>query len=115
MIKNYLTTAKQLQEKSHGGTGNVDLYEIWDGSDFKSDIDFCDRVVIPPGSTIGYHRHGNNEEMYVVLEGEGLMTLDGKEVVVRKGDMILNPPGGEHGLVNNSSSDIDLLVIQVSI
>jgi mannose-6-phosphate isomerase-like protein (cupin superfamily) len=41
--------------------------------------------------------------------------LDGKEVKVSKGDMILNPVEGEHGLVNNSSEDIDLLVIQVSI
>ena len=115
MIKNYLTTKKQVQETSHGGIGNVDLYEIWGGEDFRSDIDFCDRVVIPPGSTIGSHRHGRNEEMYVVLEGEGLMTLDGNEVKVSKGDMILNPVEGEHGLVNNSSRDIDLLVIQVSI
>ena len=115
MIKNYLRSKKQLQERSHGGTGNVELYEIWDASDFKSGVDFCDRVVIPTGSTIGYHRHGNNEEMYVLLEGEGLMTIDGEEVKVSKGDMILNPAGGEHGLVNNSSEDIDLLVIQVGI
>lgn len=72
-------------------------------------------MVIPPGSTIGYHRHGDNEEMYILLEGEGLMTIAGEEVTVGKGDMILNPAGGEHGLVNNSSADIDLLVIQVGI
>ena len=53
--------------------------------------------------------------MYILLEGEGLMTIDGKEAVVRKGDMILNPAGGHHGLVNNSPNDIDLLVIQVGI
>ena len=115
MIKNYLSSKKQLQDKSHGGTGKVDLYEIWSKSDFKSDVDFCDRVVIPPGSTIGYHQHGNNEEMYVVLDGEGLMTRDGEEVIVKKGDMILNPAGGAHGLVNNSNRDIDLLVIQIGI
>ena len=49
------------------------------------------------------------------LEGEGLMTIDGKEVIVRKGDTILNPAGGHHGLVNNSDEDIDPLVIQVGI
>ena len=53
--------------------------------------------------------------MYVVLDGEGVMTLDGQEVKVSKGDMILNPAEGQHGLVNNSSEDLDLLVIQASI
>ena len=49
MIKNYLTTAKRRHESSHGGTAAVDLYEIWGSSDFKSDVDFIDPVVVPPG------------------------------------------------------------------
>ena len=115
MIRNFYTASKQVQEKSHDGSGSVDLYEIWERADFASNVDFCDRVVIPPGSSVGYHQHGNNEEMYILLAGEGLMTIDGKETVVCTGDMILNPPGGRHGLINNSDVNIDLLVIQVSI
>ena len=114
MIKNYLQTTKQIQESSHGGTGPVQLYEIWQNADFKSNIDFVDRVVIPPGSTVGFHQHGNNEEMYIVLEGSGVMMIEEQEVGVRKGDMILNPPGGRHGLINNSDAAIDILVLQVS-
>lgn len=115
MIKNYLTAEKQRQESSHGGTGAVDLYEIWGKSDFQGDVDFIDRVVVPPDSTIGFHKHGKNEEMYIVLEGKGLMKIENEEIPVSKGDMILNPMGGRHGLVNNSSENIDLLVIQISI
>jgi mannose-6-phosphate isomerase-like protein (cupin superfamily) len=115
MIKNYLTADRQLQESSHEGTGSVELYEIWENSDFKSNIDFFDRVVVPPGSTIGFHKHGENEEMYIVLEGKGLMKIEDDEVTVGKGDMILNPAGGRHGLINNSCENIDILVIQMSI
>jgi mannose-6-phosphate isomerase-like protein (cupin superfamily) len=115
MIKNYLTADRQLQKSSHEGTGSVELYEIWENSDFKSNIDFFDRVVVPPGSTIGFHKHGENEEMYIVLEGKGLMKIEDDEVAVGKGDMILNPAGGRHGLINNSCENIDILVIQMSI
>ena len=115
MIKNYLETTKQAMDSSHDGSGPVDLYEIWEKSDFLSNIDFVDRVVIPPRSTVGTHRHGDNEEMYIVLSGTADMTIEGKAVTVRKGDMILNPPNGEHGLQNNSDDDIDLLVIQVAL
>ncbi len=115
MIKNYLSTTKQLQEGSHGGVGNVELYEIWSHADFKSNIDFIDRVVVPPNSTIGHHQHGDNEEMYVILEGEGTMTIEDETVVVRKGDMILNPKRGKHGLKNSSKSNINILVIQIGV
>ena len=115
MIKNFLTTSMQPQESSHGGSGKVDLYEIWGGSDFKSNVDFFDRVVVAPGSTVGFHQHGENEEMYIVLEGHGLMRIEDREVSIKKGDMILNPAGGSHGLINNSPDNIDILVIQVGL
>ena len=62
-----------------------------------------------------FHQHGENEEMYIVLEGNALMKIEDEEVTVSKGDMILNPGGGRHGLVNNSTENIDLLVIQINI
>lgn len=115
MIRNFLEASAQAQDSSHDGSGPVTLYEIWSGKDFASNLDFLDRVVVPPKSTIGTHRHGNNEEMYIVLEGEGTMTIDGKPTRIRRGDMIFNRAFGEHGLINDSNSDIDILVLQVSI
>ena len=115
MIKNFLKAEKQNQENSPGGTGPVELFEIWEKTYFRSDIDFIERVVVPPGSNIGFHRHGDNEEMYAVLAGTGLMKIEDEEVGVEKGDMILNPAGGSQGLINNSTENINLLVIQVNI
>jgi len=115
VIKNFIETQAESCEGSHDGKGPYDLHEIWSSSDFQSKIDFIDRVVIPPNSTVGYHKHTHNEEMYIVLAGSGEMTLNGKKTAIKKGDMILNQPEGEHGLVNHSSGNIDLLVIQVSL
>lgn len=115
MIRNFLDPAAKRRMPSHDGEGLVDLYELWGRTDFKSKVDFMDRVVVPPKSTVGYHKHGENEEMYVVLEGEGTMTIGTEPTRVRKGDMILNPPGGAHGLVNDSDADIDLLIIQIGL
>ncbi len=114
MIKNFLEIKKE-QIVSHEGLGKVDLYEIWNKPDFLNKLDFFDRVVIPPGSSIGYHKHGNNEELYIILKGTGTMTIEQKEVVVKKGDMIRNPPFGEHGLINDRDKDLDLLILQLPI
>ncbi|MCL1126833.1 cupin domain-containing protein [Shewanella surugensis] len=93
----------------------VELYEIWGKADFIRGCDFIDRQVIPSHLTVGYHKHSNNEEMYIILEGTGTMTIDSQEVKVKKGDMIKNPPYGEHGLVNDSNDNIDLLIIQMNL
>jgi len=115
MIRNFYQTEKQIQHSAHEGLGAVELYEIWGKSDFLSNCDFIDRQIIPPNSTVGYHQHGNNEEMYIVLEGSGTITIEGQEFKIKKGDMIKNPPYGKHGLVNDSNSNIELLIIQFSL
>jgi len=71
--------------------------------------------VIPPNATVGYHQHENNEEMYIILEGSGTMTIDNKKFKVKKGDMIKNSPYGEHGIANDSNANIDLLIIQFNL
>jgi mannose-6-phosphate isomerase-like protein (cupin superfamily) len=114
-IKNYLTEKEEIQDGSHGCEGPMSLYEIWGKSDFKSNVDFIDRMLIPPKSTIGYHKHGNNEEMYIILEGQGVMTVNNESTLVRKGDMILNAPHNSHGIQNHSEEDLDVLVIQISV
>ena len=48
MIKNFIDTKAQSREGSHEGEGSYDLHEVWSSSDFQSNIDFIDRVVIPP-------------------------------------------------------------------
>ncbi len=115
MIRNFLETKRQIQHSAHDGKGEVELYEIFGKSDFLGNCDFIDRQVIPPNSTVGYHKHGNNEEIYIILDGTGTMTIDSKVVRVKKGDMIKNLPFGEHGLVNDSNANIELLIIQFSL
>jgi len=63
--------------------------------------------------TVGPHRHGNNEEMYIVLSGGGTMTIEGEVQQIKAGDMILNAAFAEHGLVSDTDAPLDLLVIQV--
>jgi len=45
-----------------------------------------------PGSAIGYHEQ-KEDEIYYVLSGRGLMTIDGKEIEVGTGTAVLTRPG----------------------
>jgi mannose-6-phosphate isomerase-like protein (cupin superfamily) len=70
--------------------------------------------VLPPGTSIGVHRHQDDEEYYYILEGQGIMTLNGQQLPVGPGDITAVFPGGEHGLENAGTSSLRVLVFSVS-
>jgi mannose-6-phosphate isomerase-like protein (cupin superfamily) len=60
---------------------------------------------------VARHKHQVQEQVYHVLEGEGLMEIDGKAHVVRKHDFIYLPPGAEHAITNSGLTDLVFLVV----
>ena len=64
---------------------------------------------LKPGSGIGYHEQ-KEDEIYYVLSGRGVMTLDGKEVPVGPGDAILTRTGSSHGLKQTGTEDLVILI-----
>ena len=62
-----------------------------------------------PGSAIGYHLQ-REDEIYYVLSGRGLMTIDGKEFEVGPGDAVLTRPGSSHGLKQVGKEDLVILI-----
>jgi quercetin dioxygenase-like cupin family protein len=100
---------------AHGGEGTIDFARVFAAGDFSSPIHFVDYAVLPPGSSIGRHTHGANEELYLVLEGSGLMHLDGRDFQVGPGTVILNRAGGTHGLRNDSGAPVRIFVVEVGL
>lgn len=45
------------------------------------------------------HYHKQATELYYVLEGEGVVVLNGEEHTVRKGSLVHIPPGVVHGAI----------------
>jgi len=63
-----------------------------------------------PMAYVALHTHKVQEQVYHVLEGEGMMEMDGKRQVVRKHDVIYIPPGVEHAICNNGLTDLTFIV-----
>ena len=62
-----------------------------------------------PGSAIGYHPQ-EEDEIYYVLSGRGVMTIDGKSFDVDPGTAILTRAGSSHGLKQTGSDDLVILI-----
>jgi mannose-6-phosphate isomerase-like protein (cupin superfamily) len=64
-----------------------------------------------PMAYVALHKHKIQEQVYHVLEGEGVMEIDGKNHVVRKHDVIFLPPTIEHSIANTGLVDLVFLVV----
>lgn len=64
-----------------------------------------------PMGYVKRHTHSVQEQVYHILEGEGLMEIDGKRRVVRRHDVIFIPPGVEHGIANAGLTDLTFIVV----
>ncbi len=70
-------------------------------------------ILAPGKRSCPYHFHHAQEEMFVVLEGEGTLRVAGEMVPVRAGDVVFIPPGAEypHQFINTSGAPMKYLSI----
>jgi mannose-6-phosphate isomerase-like protein (cupin superfamily) len=67
--------------------------------------------VYQPKAYVAPHKHRIQEQIYHVLDGEGLMEIEGSRTVVRKDDVIFIPPGVEHAIYNTGMTDLRFIVV----
>lgn len=103
---------RELQERCHNGKGTISFREVFNKDDFKSTIQFLHETSVMPDSTIGYHKHTGNEEIYYIVEGEGIMTVDEEEKKVIPGDAVITHSGSSHGLKNTGDKELKILVFE---
>ncbi|MGD2039545.1 MAG: cupin domain-containing protein [Anaerolineae bacterium] len=112
LIKN--VESLQMQPAGHSqGIEPVLFGEAFTNQDFVGEWGFVEYVTVPTGSAIPVHRHSQDEELYVVFQGQGILTLDNQEVEVGPGDLAACRKGSSHGLRNTSDEEIRLLVVGI--
>lgn len=105
-----------IAHRAHGGEGLIRFRRIATSEQVSGPCNFLDFARVPPGTTIGEHTHAENEEeFYLILHGRGLMRCNQDEFEVRAGDLIRNPPGGTHSLVNTSDEDLQMFVFELRV
>ena len=112
IIKNFFEAPSELKP-CHDGQGLVKHVSLFQHEHFDTNLRFILTIDLPPGGSVGYHTHGEDEEVYVILEGRGIMTVNDEKRDVRAGDVILNKPGWSHGVENTGEDDLKIFVFEV--
>lgn len=64
-----------------------------------------------PMAYVEEHVHKVQEQIYYVLEGEGVLTTDGERHLMRPQDYMYVPPGVRHGFSNTGTEGLVFLVV----
>ena len=72
-------------------------------------------TVLPPGKVqCPFHVHRGEEEMFLILEGEGELRFGEQRYAIRRQDVIACPTGGPevaHQIINTGSTDLRYLAL----
>nr|WP_314580309.1 cupin domain-containing protein [uncultured Pseudomonas sp.] len=70
-------------------------------------------IVAPGKRSCPYHFHYTQEEMFVVIEGQGTLRVAGQMLPIKTGDVVFIPPGPEypHQIINTSHAPLKYLSI----
>ena len=63
------------------------------------------------GQSHTLHAHAGMDKMYYVLDGDGAFLLDGQELPMQAGDLLVAPEGVPHGVKNTGSGRLLVLAV----
>lgn len=93
-------------ENRMGGKGTGELHIVMEDAELEGRAKALLTIVLHPESSIGCHEHKGNMEIYYVLKGEGIFTLNGESSPIHAGQAGSMKPGDVHGIENTGSEDM---------
>lgn len=69
------------------------------------------KVSLKAGKNMSYHSHDFRDEVWTVVSGDGVVTVDGMEQVVKTGDVVTIAAGCKHTI--KAQTDMQLIEVQI--
>ena len=93
--------------QKHAGSQPEKFYKttIWRGDQVMVGLN-C----LEPGQSQSVHAHQGADKFYFVLQGRGSFTVGDEQKDAAEGMLIVAPSGVSHGVTNNSTERLSLLV-----
>jgi len=70
------------------------------------------RIEVDPGGRLSYQYHHKRSEAWIIVEGTGVITLDGIDKEFTKGQTVLIPQGVKHRIENKRQEKVVFIEVQ---
>ncbi len=112
MIRHNGEYVSEVREKMRGGEGSVKIEHFFDEKNELDNLNrLCARLTLAPGSSIGFHHHENEAEVFIVVRGEGEVDDNGVKGFVKAGDAILTGFGAGHAIRSVGTENLELVAL----
>lgn len=64
---------------------------------------------IPPGGEIGMETHPDNDQVLLLIAGQGKVILNGEEAPYETGDVVLVRAGTQHNFINTGTEPLKII------
>ncbi|HHW49427.1 MAG TPA: cupin domain-containing protein [Clostridiaceae bacterium] len=114
MIKRESDMLNEIREQMRGGKGHVEIKHIFAKDELKGNVRLCARITINPGNSIGVHEHVNEEEIFYIISGKGLVNDNGTKAEVNPGDAIVTGYGGYHSIESIGTEPLEMMAVIIT-
>ena len=111
MMKIHSEMATEIREKMRGGTGQGEFVHIFNTDEFKGKCRLFSQITLQPGCSIGAHPHDQEEEIYYILSGKGVVEDNGQLREMGPGDALKTGGGESHSITNNGTEPLVFLAV----
>ncbi len=98
-------------QNMRGGKGEVEIRHLVDKQLLEGKARLFAKITVKPNSSVGFHRHENEFEIFYILSGKGLFHDDDKTVPVEAGDICLTQSGHSHSIENTSDVNLEFVAV----
>ncbi len=106
MLRKHSDMVSEIRENMRGGQGAVTIENIFAPHEFKGRCRMFSKIILEPGCSIGRHEHDQEEEIYYVLSGRGLVEDNGQTCEIGPGDALKTGGGQCHSIANNGDEPL---------
>ena len=98
-------------ERIHGGSGVTVIDHVMEKTELLANCSLFAKVTLEPGCSVGYHRHDQEEEVYYILSGQGVVNDGGDIRTLYPGDSVYTGNGGSHSIENQGNEPLEFLAV----
>ena len=114
MIRKGNDMVSEVRAEMRGGKGSVTIRHFFKQGEIKAKCRLCSRLILPPGASIGPHKHEAEDELYIIERGVGILDDGCNKIKVEPGDAILTGNGECHSISNAGNEPLELIAVIMS-